>query len=179
MNQSLKNFSEYKEIVSIAGYSPPITIPSEYPYNGYFAKRSTSWGWATWNDRWAKVNWNVEDKISLTTNFKLFLLGANLPIMLRRQQNGEIDSWAIRFVFNQLLKNQLTYYPIITKVKNIGFDENSTHTTRAFKTNTDLDDSLNDVFSFPKDVKLNNEIVKSFAFHYGLINKILSKLKIS
>jgi len=27
----------------------------------YFTKRASSWGWATWIDRWSGIDWTVKD----------------------------------------------------------------------------------------------------------------------
>ena len=51
-----------KKIASITGYSFPINIPLNYKYDVYMFYRCMSWGWATWYDRWGKVDWNINEK---------------------------------------------------------------------------------------------------------------------
>jgi hypothetical protein len=47
--------------------------------------------------------------------------------MLKRQMNGEIDSWAIRWHASMFVQNKLTLYPNKSLVTNIGFDGSGTH----------------------------------------------------
>ena len=36
-------------------------VPKDYSYDTYFCTRSSSWGWATWADRWNSVDWELEN----------------------------------------------------------------------------------------------------------------------
>ena len=33
----------------------------EYKLDYYLSYRASSWGWATWRERWMKVDWNVKE----------------------------------------------------------------------------------------------------------------------
>ena len=50
--------------------------------------------------------------------------------MYLAQIEGRIDSWAVRFAVGQCLNQGLTIYPKYSLVKNIGFDNQATHTKR-------------------------------------------------
>ena len=39
---------------SICGYNNKIKIPKDYKADAYIYNRSSSWGWATWKDRWIR-----------------------------------------------------------------------------------------------------------------------------
>ena len=47
--------------MSISGWAIDIKIPQDYPYDVYMFGRSSSWGWATWKDRWDSIDWDVTD----------------------------------------------------------------------------------------------------------------------
>ncbi len=57
INKGLEEYRSYNEIWSICGYTNKIKVPSNYEYDAYFCPRSSSWGWATWADRWNSVDW--------------------------------------------------------------------------------------------------------------------------
>jgi hypothetical protein len=47
--------------------------------------------------------------------------------MLKAQQEGKVDSWAIRWYLTTFLMQGLTLYPGRSLVRNIGFDGSGTH----------------------------------------------------
>ena len=55
MNEGLDRYENEKKVFSICGYTNKVKIPKDYPYDAYFCTRSSSWGWATWKDRWETV----------------------------------------------------------------------------------------------------------------------------
>ena len=101
MNKSLNLYQNKKNIWSISGYSPVIPKLDKYKNEVYLSLRSSSWGWATWVDRWKKVDWSIDDFKVLKKNkekIKSFEQGGNdLFKMLELQYLGKIDSWAIRW----------------------------------------------------------------------------------
>jgi hypothetical protein len=166
MNQAI-NFYKNEEIVySISGYSPILTDVIIENQDIYFTPRANSLGWATWKNRWEKVDWEV-----LTYNsFKYNLLaqcqfakgGIDLPGMLRNQMNGRINSWAIRWVYHQYLTRQVTVYPSISKLNHIGIGANATNTKRTFRFETILDDGSQTVFSFKVFDGYDEKVLISF-----------------
>jgi len=131
MNEALSFYKNDKKVWSISGYSPPLKCLKSYNKDVFLAPRVNSWGWATWKDRWENVDWDIKD----WNNFKKskdcirrFNLGGNdLYKMLELQMLGKIDSWAIRWCYNQYKYGAYTLYPKYSKVKNIGFDSLGTH----------------------------------------------------
>ncbi len=153
MNNALEFYRNNKNIFSITGFNYPNTIfrtPSSCPEKIFFVKgRGCSWGWATWKDRWQKVDFSVngyKDFLGSKKIQKQFnKSGKNLSEMLLLQISEKIDSWAIRVAYHQF-KNQLcTVFPLETLVKNIGFDGDGSH--------GDLNKKIAD-FSFKETVKL-------------------------
>ncbi|MBZ4676286.1 MAG: putative glycosyltransferase, partial [Anaerophaga sp.] len=131
MNDGLRYYEDDHEIFSISGYCPPIQIPGDFPHEAFRFPRINSWGWGTWRDRWESVDWEVKDFdrfIRDTSRIKqLEQLGQDLPVMLLKQQTGQIGSWAVRF--NQTCFNggKSNVYPIRSLVKNIGIDDSGSH----------------------------------------------------
>ncbi len=131
MNQSLEFYKDSENIWSISGYTPELTCLNEYKKDVYLSPRASSWGWATWNDRWLSIDWNIKDYSDFkknTTSIARFNEGGNdMSVMLKMQMSGKIDSWAIRWCYNQFKMKKYTVYPTFSRLVNIGFDEKGTH----------------------------------------------------
>lgn len=131
MNEALNHFKDDSRIFSVSGYCPPIQIPATYPFQSFLFPRINSWGWGTWRDRWEKVDWEVKDFEAFISNRyqrnRLEQQGADLPVMLLKQQLGQIASWAVRF--NQTCFNlgMTNIYPVQSMVRNMGADGSGTH----------------------------------------------------
>ena len=180
MNQALEFYSNNNLIFSISGYSPNIEGINENDV--YFTNRSSSWGWATWIDRWNLVDWNVNDyeKFSndLISKNKFNKMGSDMTWMLNKQMNGEINSWAIRWCFSQFKNNLFTVFPAKSKVLNIGFgSELATHTKESNNSYfTLLDESSNTTFNFSNKVNLNDRIISQFVKSYSFKSRLKNKL---
>lgn len=61
MDQGLEKFKDDKRILSVYGYGLKIKKPKGYQGDVYLARRSSSWGWGTWADRWIEIDWEVRD----------------------------------------------------------------------------------------------------------------------
>ena len=167
MNDCLNNFEKRDDIWSVSGYGPNIIIPNNYKDDIYLARRGSSWGWATWKDRWKSIDWNISDYESFRKNKDLVnkfnLAGKDLAPMLEDQMSGRIDSWAVRWVYNQFKKDMYTIYPVKSLVKNIGNDLTGTHTTTTTHFNVDL--KHNQIF-INYNIEINSQIEKSFKIFY-------------
>ena len=60
MNQGLERYRDDSKVFSVCGYSNSVRRPDGYCADSYFCSRSSSWGWATWADRWNSVDWKLE-----------------------------------------------------------------------------------------------------------------------
>jgi hypothetical protein len=180
MNQCLEQYKCNEVILSVSGYTPNIGI-EEFCYDAFFLNRSWSWGWATWQNRWVEVDWGVNTYTDFTDNNNLKRefsnLGSDVNSMLKKQMNGNIDSWYIRFLFHQFNKKGLTVYPIISKVYNNGFDDLATHnkgSKKRFFTKVDLSNNL--VFDFPPNIDIDKVILRKFKKINSIKTRICNKL---
>ena len=180
MNQGLNFYEPNKEIISVGGFSMPLDIKTNYDV--YFTHRSTSWGWATWKDRWSVVDWDVsdyEDFIrSKNKKHDFNKMGSDMVRMLRRQMNGQIDSWLIRWCYHQFKYQLYSVHPFNSKVKNIGLkSKDATHTNERFtRFNTIISDTEKVDFVFPKDVVLNSKIIKNFLRPHSIFQRAKFKV---
>jgi len=182
MNSGLHTYRNDKRMHSISGYTVPIRIPSDYRYDNYFTRRASSWGWATWRDRWDVVDWQVSDYDAFAYDFlarrKFNRMGSDLSGMLAKQMNGTISSWAIRWCYHQFRNNLYTAYPTVSKISNIGFTEQATHTKGSDnRFATPLDKSLKKKFNFNTEPEIDLRFLKQFTAKYSLQTRAHYKIK--
>ncbi len=179
MNQALEHYRKNPKIFSVAGFS--FMIDGLAKKDVYFTMRASSWGWATWKDRWEAIDWEVRNYNSFKKSSKqrqLFnRMGSDMAGMLDKQMNGKMDSWAIRWCFHQFQNQTFTVNPARSKIRNIGFAEGATHTVESFKRyDTELDASANTDFNFTDDIKMEPQILKQFVKHYSIRSRIKYKI---
>lgn len=168
MNDALDYYENDNKIWSISGYNPPIKIPENYKSEIYFSYRGCSWGYATWKNRWDKVDWDVTDyndfKRSRKLRNKFNRGGLDMSDMLDTQMQGKIDSWAIRWCYTQSKLDMLTVYPVTSRIKNIGLDGTGTHSGATAQ----YDSLLNSEYKKCKfdNPGLNEMILKNFRDYY-------------
>lgn len=182
MNTCLNKYETQRKVFSISGYAFNLGEESPDLNDAYFINRGWSWGWATWKDRWSKVDWDVSDYDSFKRDRrakKQFARGgSDLNKMLHEQMTGKIDSWAIRWFYSQYKLNGLTIYPIYSKVFNNGFDDVATHTNgseKRYLPNMDRNESLS--FKLPNVIEVNAFFQEKFSSKMGIKARIVSKFQ--
>jgi hypothetical protein len=181
MNSALKSYENHKEVLCISGFSN--NIGPFYKQDIYFSKRFSSWGWATWADRWSELNWHPSSYVNLLENpisyLKFFILGTDLPGLLKKRINNNINSWAILFVAHQCINNRLSVHPRISKVKNLGFNHklatNTITSQNRFNTKIDITGKRN--FEFIYHFKINTYTNFYSRLPYTLFIRFLNKLQ--
>jgi hypothetical protein len=178
-NQALDHYRDHPQLLSVGAYTRPIDGLAGNEV--YFTRRATSWGWATWKDRWNRVDWEVSDFTRFSADRgqrkKFNEMGSDMAGMLDRQMRGEMSSWAIRWCYHQFRYSLYTVFPAVSKVINIGFTEDATHTKDKFnRFRTDLDDTDNTVFDLSNDVRLDKKIIKQFVKPYSIPERVKYKL---
>jgi hypothetical protein len=170
MNQALDFYQDDKKIWSISGYSPPLLSLKNYERDLYLSVRSSSWGWATWLNRWNKVDWAIKNFNHLKKDknkINNFEIGGNdLFKLLELQYFGKIDAWDVRWCYSQFLYSAYSITPKISMTQNYGFgDKYSTHNkSKTSKWEVDLSEKpIN-----PHKVFINNKILSDFKKFYDL-----------
>ncbi|WPO79089.1 sugar transferase [Flavobacterium sp. KACC 22761] len=181
MNAALEFYNAKKKVFSITGFSIPIKKHSQTG-DIYFTLRSSSWGWATWNDRWSDIDWEVKDynefKHDKENRKRFSKMGSDMANMLDRQMNGEINSWAIRWCYYQFKNNLFSVHPLVSKVENVGFNSQDASNTKEKynRYRTILDDGEKTNFKFTNDISLNPKIISQFVKPFSIVTRIKYKL---
>ncbi len=181
MNQGLRTYADKPDVFSVSGYTMPFPHPADYRHEAYFIPRHSPWGWGTWADRWQAVDWDMTDYgafIQDTSQQKEFKQGgSDLVGMLRDQMEGRADAWDIRFCYNRFKANALTVYPTVSKVQNIGFGKEATHTDVFNRYKTRLDEGIQREFQWPGEVRITDHYHQHTLRRYSIPTRIFNKLK--
>ena len=129
----LNEYSEAMEVFSISSYNP--ADPGKllnYKYDIFSTYRMQCWGWATWKDRWEKVDWHVKDFKKLIKDKQLLLryeedVGLDSLERLKQWKLCNLDVWATRFVLGHVLNDAKCICPVLSHSANIGRDGSGTH----------------------------------------------------
>lgn len=171
MNNALDYYENNKKIGSIAGYTPVIDYPDDYKNDVFAAYRSCSCSWATWEDRWQGVDWELKEISDFYKSPKLIKKlnsnGSDRFMRLYRQTKGNGSSWSVRFGAHLVKNNLSTVYPRYSYITNIGCDESGVHsqTEDAEKMRVDLSKAIES----PEfcNVEIDGRIQKIMKKHYS------------
>jgi len=183
INLALKKYENEKKVFSISGYSYPLNVLENLNESAYFSHRGSSWSWATWRDRWETVNWEVDKKDDFLKSKEMQIgfnrNGDDFSVMLKKQLNGEIDSWAIRFAWAAHLQNKFHLLASSSKINNIGQDNSGTHSKKTTKYLVNLKEEKE--FVFPVELEVKPEISIAFKqfFKRSFLRRVKSLLTIN
>ncbi len=133
LNACLEEYEKFKSVHSISAYSPPFNkaLIKDYPFDVYFSPVFSSWGWATWRDRWEDMDWSVADYNEYKSQRVLvnafYRTRRDLPKMLDDQMSGKLNSWAVRAAYHCFKHGYYVLWPIHSYVTNIGMDGTGVH----------------------------------------------------
>ena len=170
MNLGLQKYQDRPEVFSVCGYSNRFTPPKDYPFNTYFCARSSSWGWATWRDRWEKVDWNPSEEAIRRERWGFNRWGgSDCTRMLMGWKTGKNNSWAIRFCFAQYLSGAVSLFPVKSLVDNsAGFDGAGTNCHKYSRFKFELDEGKDRAFGFPPDTRPDPRISRRALWYHSL-----------
>ena len=180
MNTALDKYECYPSVFSISANRPPMNkmqIPVDYEYDVFASLRPFSTGWATWKDKWEKVDWSLDyldDFLKHPEQIKAFNRGGDdLTDMLCLQRDHKIDSWAIRYAFQHFCNHAVAILPCVPYVDNIGFDGTGVHS------GTDETDFRNNLAAAPENPRMpdviyeDERIINAFANYYSRVKRSL------
>ena len=183
MNQCLDTYETDNRIMSISGWAIDIKIPQDYPYDVYMFGRSSSWGWATWKDRWDSIDWDVTDWNDFKHDLRAIRWfngygGSDQFGMLKKCMEGG-NMWDARFNYSLFRQGKYSIIPLVSKTYNIGFDNQATHCkpVKYKRYTTTLDLSGKSRFNISTRIEPNKEIIRQRLWVSSWYVRITTKLK--
>ncbi|MDC0619443.1 hypothetical protein OAO81_00030 [Candidatus Pelagibacter ubique] len=182
INLMLKRYKNNKKISSICGsnhLSKWINNRSSYLMSKYF----NSWGWATWQDRWQKVDFDNKNLLKVVNNHKfIHHIGSYRALfywryILKKILRNKINSWAYTYNYFNFIKKKYHIIPTQNLINNVGIGIKSTNTkvlpVKYFFSKLKLNKTTS--FSFKHDKHNFNKYdtaVEDIIFSKSLINRI-------
>lgn len=179
MNEALDRYRNDQRIFSIGGYTPRLEIPESYREDSFLSYRCCTWGWATWDDRWDMVDWEVKDfdafRHDEASIARFNRGGDDMFQILKAQMAGKISSWGIRWDYAHYKHDAYCFRPVASLVASTGNDGSGIHCVATDKFAVDL--SNQSEFSFPPtgELSLDEEMNRRFASFYDGKSRNASK----
>lgn len=124
-NDGLNLYQHAKQVFSINGFMFPIDFQTDIE-TFLCPVATSSWGWATWADRWDLFATNPAyiDEISSEKLLKeRFNVGGMNKVFLL----CDMSTWDIRWYYTAFVRNGLGLFSTASLTMNIGFDGSGTH----------------------------------------------------
>lgn len=162
MEQCFEKYQDDARVYSISGYAYPIILEKD-EFDVYACGRVSSWGWGTWKSRWQIYQKDYEIlkqfRKDREKSARLAVWGRDLEAMLVGNIRGTIDSWAVFWALQVILRNGICINPYLSLIDNIGCDGTGVNcgATDSFKTQLDVMDRefvLPDSMIFKKSIKM-------------------------
>lgn len=182
MVQNLKHFKHQKQIAGITGLRYPFNRKNldSSPYDIFFEPRFSSWGWATWKDRWQLIELDKQkvEKYLIANTLDLSKSGQDLPAMIEAVKDGSLSGcWDVYYLISMLKNHQVFVWPKYNMVANNGIGT-GTHTSQEVQTwELVWENTLNTPVNLPKSVIKNDMIEKDFLEFFNSNNKRNTQLK--
>jgi hypothetical protein len=99
----------------------------------FFLKILNGWGWATWANRWQKLNHDAADLFKIVNEkgfYDAMTIDRNEPDyynQLKSDAEGTSNHWDIKWFSSVVVNEGLCLYPKESLVVNIGLDGSGTH----------------------------------------------------
>lgn len=169
-NAGLDFYRDEQAVFSISAYSHPpsvMQLPRDYDYDAYCIPRVMCWGWATWRDRWAKADWEVEDYgrfLASPSAQRTYahLIGKDCLGTLKACMSGEKDVWACRWVHTHFKHRAVCVCPTVSYVDNIGLDGSGANCGANTRLRNDLSGSYPREPRFPEHVFVDPGVLAAF-----------------
>jgi len=128
--EMLDRYKSDSRIGMVAGFNgTKYHCPDSY----CFSKYAGCWGWATWRRAWQNMDITMEwrktkfdDVLNNRGNCKEY---NHWLFQLRYIDKKYVSAWDWQWYFSLASQNQLTIFPQVNLISNIGFGENATHTS--------------------------------------------------
>jgi hypothetical protein len=98
--------------------------------------------------------------------------------MLKRQANGQVDSWAIRWYTSVFLQDGYVVFPKCSLVQHEGYDDTATHATRRDQASV-KEVAVDQVLSFPNvvcDQGAYNAVCNFFRAERSLLKRLIGRI---
>lgn len=163
MNNALEKYKNNENVMQVAGYMFPNSLPTEF--DAVFLPLSTTWTWGTWKRAWDRLDLSRKGYEKLKKDKKLrkeFNLNGSYDFF--RLYNyffkGKSSSWGIFWYSTVFFNKGIVLYPVNSLAYHIGFDNSGTNCGATGLPQQELNDKP--VEKLPEEVHVDNVIYETF-----------------
>ena len=140
MNELLDRYHNDTRIFMVSGNNfLPVSHQVKWPSSYFFSRQAWTWGWATWRRAWRYYSGNLaqfdypEFPLIGVSSF----YGSRIDrhwhrLALFHRVNPSRTTWDSAWTMAMSLQNGIAIQPKVNLVRNIGFGNDATHTTRNY-----------------------------------------------
>jgi hypothetical protein len=177
---ALEYYREDQSVFCVTGFVYPVNS-SEYYYDTIVYQRFCSYGWAGWSNRFDNVVWEeaaLDEMMRTRRGFKqrLNAEGYDLSRLLKKQISGKISTWDVQLQVHIAENHLKVIYPCLSKVNNIGIDDESTNTFGVNWMETPIDPGDKRDFMFCKSNLIMPDLQKQIKHPFSLTQLVRRKL---
>ncbi len=129
LNAGLERYVNEDMVMHVSAYMFPVSgaLPQSF-----FYREATCWGWGTWKRAWDHFEPDAGKLLKMVDERDMryeFDVDDTMFFyeMLKRQRDGSLDSWAIRWYTSMFLRSGLALHPGRSYIENLGFDGSGIH----------------------------------------------------
>jgi hypothetical protein len=150
----------------------------------YYSKYADIWGWATWRRAWRLYDIDMTDWEQWRNSGGLSRLSGSTPgfrdyweRIFHYTHKGLVDTWDYQWMYTCWKHGLVSVLPSVTQIKNIGFDDDATHTSGETPNYIKQTFPLAFPLQHPSDIELNDHFERKFAnarYHINFITDLSS-----
>jgi hypothetical protein len=124
---AMEHYKDNPKVMSVTGWTHPITTPTTIANQPYFDGRAECWSWGSWARAWEGMAQDAPSLINSCIKNKrdIYRYGADLVGMAKAEKEANI--WAVRFSYLHILHGGLCLRPPHSMVIHAGDDELGTN----------------------------------------------------
>ncbi len=127
MCAAMERYREDSKVMSVTAWTHPRVTPADVGEMPYFDGRAECWVWGTWARAWAGMD--IDSRQLLVRckqkRIDIYKYGADLVALAGLEKSRNL--WAVRFLYQHIIKGGLCVRPPWSMVEHIGFDDSATN----------------------------------------------------
>jgi len=180
-SELLERYKNDLRVAQISGFNYGYNN-KKLKYDYIFSKYAMIWGWATWRDRWEKYSLELGnlDEVKESDQLSLLFGRSELARKLRqfdRVKSGGVDTWDYQWSYMMLINNQFTIIPKNNLILNIGFGEDSTHTSGKNLYERLLLEEIPKIDSHPDYIVQHKRLYRHMSGNTGIFRRFVDLLR--
>lgn len=176
INEGLERYQNRDDIYCICGYNYDIKMPRSYQNDIYLSKSFVAWGVGYWRSKTSNLDRSLEGIRAFYKNKQLFnnlkKYSEKNAVALENMHNKNEFYGDLLITLHLIKNNMYSVFPVISRVRNIGFDGSGLHCGSSKKMqhkyhNRELYCGRTKAV-FPEDIEEDIEIMKLITNHYKI-----------